>query len=87
MDVSSNYNLIPYPDHNYQILPCVQDNLGAHQDRGQESIEPNKLLQRDHSVIKTDSIHFDFRSNRYDATHGLQYSDGDQVGLLVDVYA
>ena len=87
MDVSSNYNLIPYPDHNYQVLPYVQDNLVAHQDRGQESIEPHKLLRRPHSVIKADTIHFDLHGNSYDATHGLHYSDADQVGLLVDVYA
>ena len=87
MDVSSNYNLIPYPDHNYQVLPYVRDNLVAHQDRGQESMEPHKLLRRQQPVIKADTIHFDFRGNRYDATHGLQYFDADQVGLLVDIYA
>lgn len=87
MVVSSNYNLIPYPDHNYQVLPYVQDNMVAHQDRGQESIEQHKIFRWPHSVIKTDAIDFDFRSNSYDAKHCLQYSDADQVGLLVDVYA
>jgi hypothetical protein len=87
MDVSSNYNLIPYPDHNYQVLPYVQDNFVAHQDPRQESLEPHKLLRRPHSVIKADTIHFDFRGNSYDALRCLQYSDADQVGLLVDVYA
>ena len=59
MVVSPNYNLIPYPDHNYQVLPYIHDNMVTHQDRG----------------------------NIYDATHRLQYSDADQVGLLVDIYA
>jgi hypothetical protein len=87
MIVSTNYNLIPYPDHNYQVLPYAQDNLVAHQDHGKESIEPHKLLRRSHSVIKSDSIDFDFRGNSYDATYRLQYANADQVGHLVDVYA
>jgi hypothetical protein len=50
-------------------------------------MEPHKLLRRHQAVFKADTIHFDFRGNRYDATHGLQYFDADQVGLLVDIYA
>jgi len=87
MVVSSNYNLIPYPDHNYQVLPYVHDNMVAHQDRRQESVEPHKLLRRPHPVIKAAAIDFDFRGNSYDAKHCLQYSDADQVGRLVDLYA
>jgi hypothetical protein len=87
MVVSSNYNLIPYPDPNYQVLPYVQDNMVAHQDRRQESVEPHKLLRRPHPVIKAAAIDFDFRGNSYDAKHCLQYSDADQVGRLVDLYA
>jgi hypothetical protein len=87
MDVSSNYNLIPYPEHNYQVLPYVPDNMVAHQDRGQESIEQHNLVRRPHPVIKADAIDFDFRGNSYDAKQCFQYSDADQVGLLVDLYA
>ena len=87
MVVSSDYNLIPYPEHNYQVLPYGQDNLVTHQECGSESNEPHKLLRRSHSVIKLDTIPLEFRSNIYDATHCLQYSDADQIGLLVDVYA
>ena len=39
MIISSNYNLIPYPDHHYQVLPYIQDNqdnMVANQERGQE---------------------------------------------------
>ena len=87
MDVSSNYNLIPYRDHNYQVLPYVQDNTVAHQDRGEESIEQHKLIKRPHAVIKADAIDFDLRGTSYDAKHCLQYSDADQVGHLVDLHA
>ena len=87
MVISSDYNLIPYPDHHYQVLPYVQDNLIAHQEGGPESNGLHKLLQRPHPAIKPDAIHIDFRSKSYDATHSLQYSDADQIGLLVDVYA
>jgi hypothetical protein len=87
MDVSSNYNLIPYPDHNSQVLPYVRENLVAHQDRGQESVEQHKRSQRPPPVIKAGAIDFDIRGNSYDAKHCLQYSDADQVGHLVDLYA
>ena len=87
MVVSSNYNLIPYPNHDYQILPYVHDNMVALQDHGQESIERHILFRWPHSDIKSDAIDFDFRGNSYDARHCLQYSDADQIGLLVDVYA
>ena len=87
MDISTNYNLIPYPGHNYQVLPYVQDNGVAHQGHGQESVEPHKLIRRSSSLTKTEPIPFDFRGNSYDVTRCLQYSDADQVGHLVDVYA
>lgn len=87
MVVSTNYNLIPYPNHNYQVLPYVQENRLVPREHGQVSIERHKLLGWPHSDIKTGDIHFEFRSNGYDAKHCLQYSDADQIGLLVDVYA
>ena len=87
MDVSSNYNLIPYPDHNYQIEPYVQENSVANHDPGQESIERHNRFQRPHSDIKVDTIHFDVPGDRYDASRCFQYSDADRVGVLVDIYA
>ena len=87
MVVSTNYNLIPYPEHHYQVLPYVHDNGVTHQERGQELVESHKLIRRSSSLTKADPIHFDFRGNNYDVTRCLQYSDADQVGLLVDVYA
>ena len=87
MVISENYNLIPYPDHNYQVLAYVHDNLVAHPDRKQEFIEPHKLLRRPPPVTKAGITHFDLRGNSYDATYCLRYSDADQVGHLVDVYA
>ena len=87
MVVSSNYNLIPYPNHNYQVLPYVHDNMVAQQDHGQESIEQHILLRWPHSDIKTDGIDFGFHGTSYDARHCLRYSDADQIGVLIDVYA
>lgn len=87
MGVSTNYTLIPYPDHNYQVLPHVQDNGVALRDRDQEFVEPHKMMRRPSSPVGADPIHSDFRVNYYDATRRLQFSDPDQIGYLVDVYA
>lgn len=87
MVVSSNYNLIPYPNHNYHVLTYDQDNVVAHQHRDKEFLEPYKLLRRSQAVIEPDTIHFDSCGNSYDATYCLQYSAADQVGRMVDVYA
>ena len=87
MVVSSNYELIPYPDHHYQVLSYNQDNMVANQDRGQGSIERHNLIRRPHSDIKAHAVQFDFSGYSYHATHGLKYSAADQVGLLVDIYA
>ena len=87
MAVSTNYNLIPYPDHNYQVLPYLQDKGVAHHDRGQESVGPHQPTQRSTSLIKADPVHFEFRGNYYNVTRCLEYSDADQVGHRIDVYA
>jgi hypothetical protein len=90
MVISSNYNLIPYPDHHYQVLPYIQDNqdnIVANQERGQRTIERHNLIQRPHSDIKAHAIHFDFSGYNNHAKQSLQYSDADQLGLLVDIYA
>ena len=87
MDVSTNYNLIPYPDHNYQVLPYVQDNEVAQHDREQEFIAPHKPTRRSPSAIKATPLHFDFRGNNYEVSRCLQYSEADRIGHLVDVYA
>jgi len=87
MVVSANYDLIPYPNHNYQVLPYVHDNMVERHDHGQESVKRHIQFRWPHSDIKSDAIDFDFRINSYNAGQCLQYSDADQIGLLVDVYA
>ncbi|MGD9080796.1 MAG: hypothetical protein PVG96_15725 [Desulfobacterales bacterium] len=87
MVVSSNYNLIPYPDHQYQIQPYLSENALANQHSGQESIERHDRFRQPHSNFKAGTIHIDMPDNRYDASQCLQYSDVDQVGRLLDIYA
>lgn len=87
MVVSSNYNLIPYPDHHYPVLPYISENAVANQDAGQESIERHNRFRPPHSNIKAGAIHFDVPGDRYDVSRCLQYSDADRVGVLVDIYA
>ena len=87
MVVSANYDLIPYPNHNYQVLTYVHGNMVERHDHGQESVERHIHFRRPHSDITSDAIDFDFCSNRYNAGQCLQYSDADQIGLLVDLYA
>ena len=87
MVVSSNYDLIPYPDHHYQIQPHLSENALANQHSGQESIERHGRFRRAHSNFKTGTIHIDIADNRYDASQCLHYSDVDQVGRLIDIFA
>ena len=87
MVVSSNYNLIPYPDQQYPIQPYLSGNALANQHSGQESIERYDRFRRPHANIKTGAIHIDIPNNRYDISLCLQYSDVDQVGRLIDIYA
>ena len=87
MVVSSNYNLIPYPDHHYPIQPYLSENALANQHSGQESIERHGRFRRPHSNFNAGTIHIDIANNRYDISLCLQYSDVDQVGRLIDIYA
>jgi hypothetical protein len=87
MVVSSNYNLIPYPEHHYPIQPYISENALANQHPGQESIERHGRFQQPRADIKTGAIHFDMPDNRYDSSQCLHYSEGDQVGRLLDIYA
>ena len=87
MVVSSSYNLIPYPDHHYPIQLYIPENALANQNPGQESIERHSRFRQPHSTIQAGAIHFDTPHNRYDASRCLQYSEVDQVGRLIDIYA
>ena len=87
MVISSKYNLIPYPDHHYPIQPYISENALIDQHPGQKSIERLNRLRQPYSNIKASAIHFDMPDNRYDASRCLQYSDADQVGRLLDIYA
>ena len=87
MVISSNYNLIPYPDHHYPIQSYIPENKLAIQHSGQESITRYNQVRQPRSTIKTNAIHFDMPHNRYDVSQCLQYSDTDQVGHLLDIYA
>ena len=87
MVISSNYNLIPYPDHHYPIQPYIRKNALANQHSGQGSIIRHNRFRQPCSTIKTGTIHFDMPHNRYDVSQCLQYSDADQVGRLLDIYA
>jgi hypothetical protein len=87
MVISSNCNLIPYPDHHYSIKPYISKNALVNQHSGQESITRHNRCRQVRSPIKTGTIHFDMPHNRYDVNQCLQYSDADQVGRLLDIYA
>ena len=87
MVVSSNHDLVPYRDHHYPIQPYISENALADQYPGQESIERHNRFRRPRSDIKAGAIHFDIPGNRYDVSRCLQYSDADQVGRLLNLYA
>jgi hypothetical protein len=87
MVISSNCNLIPYPDHHYPIEPYVPQNALVNQHSGQESIQRHHRFGQPRLTIKTGAIHFDMPHKRYDDSRCLQYSDADQVGRLLDIYA
>jgi hypothetical protein len=85
MNVSSNYNLIPYPDHNYQIKPYGQTNAVQNQDHGQAPITSGNLFRRTHSAVH--AVLLEGRCNAYDVRKCLAYPQAHQVGLLIDLYA
>ena len=87
MVVSSNYNLIPYPAHHYPIQPYISENALANQHPGLKLIERHDRYQQQRTDIKAGAVHFDIPDNRYDFSRCLHYSDADQVGRLLDIYA
>jgi len=87
MVVSSNYHLIPYPDHYFPVQPYARENSVVHPDAGQDSIERPDLFQRPHSDTKVNSNRFAVYGKSGDVTSSLQYCDADQVGRLIDLYA
>jgi hypothetical protein len=87
MDVSTNYNLIPYPDHNFQIQPFFRRKAVANPDVGQASVERHNRFQWPHPDINPHSVRFDGLRSIYGLNQGLQYPDAGQVGVLVDIYA
>jgi hypothetical protein len=87
MVVSSNYNLIPYPDHHYPIQPYISEKAMAHQHSGHESVERHDRFQRPRAEIKVGAIHFDIPDSGYDISRCLHYCNEDQLGHLLDIYA
>ena len=87
MVVSSNYNLIPYPGHDYQVQPYQQVNPAINHQPEQDSIGHHHLLQQQHSDSATRPGNFGFSGNRYDAAQCLSYCDADHLGLVVNIYA
>ena len=87
MVVSSNYNLIPYPGHDYQVQPYHPDNPVIHHEPEQDSIGQHHLFRQQHSDTATRAGHSGFFGNRYDATLCLSYCEADHVGLVVNVFA
>jgi hypothetical protein len=87
MVISSDYNLILYPDHHYPIKPYISENALVNQHSGQESIKRQNRFGQPSSTFKTGVSHFDMPHSRYDASQCLQYSDAHQVGRLLDIYA
>ena len=87
MVVSLNYNLVPFSANSYPIQPYFLENAPAYPDPGQESIERHVRFRQPHSEILTGAIHSKITGSRYDADRCLQYSDADQVGRLIDIYA
>ena len=85
MDVSSNYNLIPYPDHDYQLKPYVRENLVPGQNFGQEPIAGHNRFRQPHSNMH--AIHFEAQYHVYGVGQSLEYPTIDQVGRLIDIYA
>jgi hypothetical protein len=85
MIVSSNTNLIPYPDHQYEIKSFVQTNLILIQNRGQEAVRQHDLFKRTNSNITTSQLNC--HANTYDVKRSMAFVKDDQVGLLVDIYA
>ena len=85
MDITPNYNLIPYPDHDYQLKPYVQENPVPRQNFGQEPIAEHNRFRQPRPNMH--SIHLEVQSHTYGVGQSLAYRNIDQVGHLIDIYA
>ncbi len=85
MDITPNYNLIPYPDHDYQLKPYVPENPVLNQNVRQETIAGDSRFRHPRPDIHT--IHIDVSNHTYGAEQSYVYSNIDQVGHLIDIYA
>lgn len=86
MVIATDNNLIPYPGHQYQVQPYIQDNRIANPQRQHGPVGGQKLFCRSHSEIKAHAGHFGSLGN-YNFKRSMQKLSFDQLGLLVDIYA
>ena len=85
MDISTNYNLIPYPDHDYQLKPYVTENPVRRQNFDQASIaEQNRFRQLRPNTL---TIDLGIPNHTYGIGQSLVYPHIEQVGHLIDIYA
>ena len=87
MLISSEYNLIPYSGHDYQVQPYTPEGPIANQQRQQGPVDGPALLKQSHSKINAPTHRFDRACNLYDFKLFLQYPAFDQIGRIVDIYA
>lgn len=85
MDITPNYNLIPYPDHDYQLRPSVPENPIQGQNFGQGSIAGHGQFRQPRPDIHF--IDLEILNHTYDYRQNLAYPHIDQVGHLIDIYA
>jgi hypothetical protein len=85
MDITPNYNLIPYPDHDYQLKPYVPENPVRKQDSGPEPIDGHRRFRQPRPNIYT--THLEVPNHTYGVGQSLAYPNIDQVGHLIDIYA
>ena len=85
MEITPNYNLIPYPDHDYQLKPSVPENPIRRQNFAQEPIDGhNRFRQpRPHNY----TIHLEVSNHAYGVGQSLAYPKIDPIGHLIDIYA
>ena len=85
MEITSNYHLIPYPDHDYQLKPYVPENAVQRQNLGKASDQGHSWFRQIRADIYTIDIEIPTRKSDY--IQNLAYPQFDQVGHLIDIYA
>jgi hypothetical protein len=85
MDITPNYNLIPYPDHDYQLKPYIPENPVRRQNFGPEPIAGHSRFRQPHPNVHT--IDLEIPNHTYDVRQNLAYPLIDQLGHLIDIYA